>query len=601
MTPLGPQRPRRWLCALGVLGVFSALLDPVSANLFGVAVARMSYEIVRVRSNLSDIHAPEIIVGNNDMPVGTIALTAAIAKSGLSGLLYDMGYACQPGFNADTTLPTPNLYGFPKVALIRRGGPTESTACTFRAKILRAEEDGAIAAIIYNGPGHSVIDGATAAVNPDDPVVSIPSVIVSYDDGSLFRSRLQISNDSSSPDYFSRVRVHLSSETRMPVVWEFVLIVVVVLLGVSFTVSVVLHCRLYALRQRYRAEALARGGDIFPNGAIRFRKTLGKAALNEFPIRIHGEDFSSSSSASDNAGLSAPSTSASTALEPSAPVLNSSPQLSDTVQETISQPKEDSASMHLEGDGTLPRPLSRNNSLSSKSIRSVKALAAAEALSTEAEEVARGLEITNDTCAICLDEFAHGEEIRTLPCRHEFHCECIDPWLTRKSSTCPLCKFECKTVQSEDDSEDTNSIVSPPAIVMTNDRLMEFIMGPQWVAVTTQYQRSDPSRFGRIGRYFGRTSNRIGRRSSGAGLAMPTAERAATSSTGQAPDRVTGNDGDVPLQLITPQGIVSPSPSSPSVEPPPLTEQHTVILSIPPPLDEVRPTSRAPGDGHSRC
>ncbi|KAF9990475.1 E3 ubiquitin-protein ligase rnf13 [Mortierella antarctica] len=500
-----------------------------------------------------------------------------------------MGYACQPGFDANTTLPTPNFYGLPKVALIRRGGPTESTACTFRAKLLRAEEDGAIAAIIYNGPGQSVINGATAAINSDDPVVGIPGVIISYDDGSLFRSRLQISNDSSSPDHFTRVRVHLSSDTRMPVVWEFVLIVVVVLLGVSFTVSVVLHCRLYALRQRYRAEALARGGDVLPNGAIRLRKTLCKVALNEFPIRIYGEDPSSSSSAS-------------AAIGPSAPVSNSSPPLSDTVEVSTSKSKEDTENMNAEGDGTLQRSLSRNNSLSSKSIRSVKALAAAEALSTETKETAQSLEITNDTCAICLDEFADGEEIRTLPCQHEFHCECIDPWLTRKSSTCPLCKFECKTARSEDDSEDMNSIVSPPAVVLTNDRLMEFIMGPQWVAVTTQYQRNDSSRFGRVGQYFRRTSDRIRGRTPGASSTMPAAEVAADPSTGQEPNGVEGNDGDVPLQLITPQGTVIPSSSTPSVDSrPTLTEQHMVILSIPPPLDEVRPTLRATGDDHSRC
>lgn len=29
--------------------------------------------------------------------------------------------------------------------------------------------------------------------------------------------------------------------------------------------------------------------------------------------------------------------------------------------------------------------------------------------------------------------------VRTLPCAHEFHCECVDRWLLAKR-TCPLCK-----------------------------------------------------------------------------------------------------------------------------------------------------------------
>lgn len=44
------------------------------------------------------------------------------------------------------------------------------------------------------------------------------------------------------------------------------------------------------------------------------------------------------------------------------------------------------------------------------------------------------------TCTVCLEQVTVGELIRSLPCLHQFHASCIDPWL-RQQGTCPVCKF----------------------------------------------------------------------------------------------------------------------------------------------------------------
>ncbi|CAO0803659.1 unnamed protein product [Mucor circinelloides] len=52
--------------------------------------------------------------------------------------------------------------------------------------------------------------------------------------------------------------------------------------------------------------------------------------------------------------------------------------------------------------------------------------------------------IKNINCAICLEDFVPGKnDIRILPCGHGFCVLCIDPWLTQKSTMCPICKWDC--------------------------------------------------------------------------------------------------------------------------------------------------------------
>jgi len=45
---------------------------------------------------------------------------------------------------------------------------------------------------------------------------------------------------------------------------------------------------------------------------------------------------------------------------------------------------------------------------------------------------------SHSSCAVCLSEYCDGDVIRELPCHHQFHRKCADPWLA-KSKRCPLC------------------------------------------------------------------------------------------------------------------------------------------------------------------
>ncbi|KIN07777.1 hypothetical protein OIDMADRAFT_186690 [Oidiodendron maius Zn] len=44
-------------------------------------------------------------------------------------------------------------------------------------------------------------------------------------------------------------------------------------------------------------------------------------------------------------------------------------------------------------------------------------------------------------CVVCLEEYVDGvSRVMSLPCGHEFHAECITPWLITRRRTCPICK-----------------------------------------------------------------------------------------------------------------------------------------------------------------
>ncbi|KAF9419356.1 E3 ubiquitin-protein ligase rnf13 [Podila epigama] len=414
---------------------------PAQASIFGVAISRLSYDIISFQPLPAGLERAMVTLEGSEIASAVIARTNPIPRGGMLGLLYDMGYACQPGFDPNTTLTSPNLYGYPKIALIQRGGPANTDPCTFRQKLAIAQSDGAVAAIIYNNPGIASLEGATAALTNTDSPVGIPGLIISYESGINLRSYLhQMSPNSTNST--SRLRMSLMPDQRMPVVWEFVLIVVIVLLGVSFAVSVILHCRLYALRQRVRVDALARGAEVMPDGTIRA------------PADVH-EDCS-------------------------IPKLV----VSDTTNETDAEPTEQQPQNKRVIIPKRSRPNSIRHSLELQDNND-------DPYSVPSLE-RHDIEISNDMCAICLDEFEEGDELRTLPCHHEFHCECI--------ATPP-----------EDEAQEDGT---RPEASVPHDRLVEFIMGPAWVASQTRgNQRPETGLVSSVGNFLGSIYARLRGRS----------------------------------------------------------------------------------------
>ncbi|KFP68069.1 E3 ubiquitin-protein ligase RNF43, partial [Cariama cristata] len=63
-------------------------------------------------------------------------------------------------------------------------------------------------------------------------------------------------------------------------------------------------------------------------------------------------------------------------------------------------------------------------------------------------------------CAICLEEFSEGQELRIISCSHEFHRECVDPWL-QQHHTCPLCVFNILARDSVDQATAASSRLAP--------------------------------------------------------------------------------------------------------------------------------------------
>ncbi|KAL5051745.1 hypothetical protein BDW71DRAFT_171742 [Aspergillus fruticulosus] len=92
---------------------------------------------------------------------------------------------------------------------------------------------------------------------------------------------------------------------------------------------------------------------------------------------------------------------------------------------------------------------------------------------TGATETETPTEHPNFSCPICTDDFVKGQDLRVLPCNHQFHPECIDPWLVNVSGTCPLCRIDLNPPQAEGETENQDGEAGTEGSGATNNLPVE--------------------------------------------------------------------------------------------------------------------------------
>ncbi|CAH9073278.1 unnamed protein product [Cuscuta europaea] len=103
------------------------------------------------------------------------------------------------------------------------------------------------------------------------------------------------------------------------------------------------------------------------------------------------------------------------------------------------------------GSGQPPRAQAeaKKGGLDAESVESLPAVTYASVVVGDGEA-----EAERNECCICLGLFEEAEMVKVMPdCCHLFHAQCVDTWLSNRSS-CPLCRASLDSVSVHIDISD---------------------------------------------------------------------------------------------------------------------------------------------------
>ncbi|KAK4516711.1 uncharacterized protein ATC70_011689 [Mucor velutinosus] len=354
---------------------------------------------------------------------------------GATGVLYNRDDSCSP-LTVQQPIPLPfydvdpKSTKVPKIALIKKQGGN----CTLIQKILNAEHEGAIGAIVYDTLVNAThVDDRKAGVPPESGI-TIPAYYADHSVGLELYHQLEKMagvpihkmsvNDNSNLTTKITVRVSLMpADNIKPVAWEYTLLVMLVILGTSIVFSVLMHICMWKKNQRLHSVVERQRAPNNTEGLPMGKALLTVARLCEFPTRT----------------------------------IDSLPDEEERkkVETVLSDEKQREALMNTTAASSATAATAKNERSFFGSKR--KMLLRKPSLASVIIKIDAPI---NNMCVVCLEAFKIGDEVRELPCHHEYHCICIDPWLTCKSGECPLCKFDCSV-----DSKSETVIDDPDGLV----------------------------------------------------------------------------------------------------------------------------------------
>ncbi|KAJ1648082.1 hypothetical protein LPJ64_000618 [Coemansia asiatica] len=380
-------------------------------------------DLVEIENDTIVLVSATTVIDSSSGRVSHLPVSPAGPSDGTRGLVYYLPdpIDCQPIERSEDYMATSYI----RIALISDEGE-----CPIEAKIKQAQFDGAVGAFVYNSTMGTINASSflSAKLNKDKP--KIPIMVVDRDYGETLK--LEVTSLQEEAMFIEGPRNRAIFASMYPEVdierlsaWEIALIVLVVVLALCFCTSLSFHV---SPGRRRRSQAAGRNANLA--GFTKQVQTLPPCALDRLPLRIVTED--------DVKTLSECTT-------PLDSILNAGSRARSIEEDCSIGSKADDDQICQKQE----KPCCNKDTATEATFDSSNLEPKLNGCSINASNNDNVLRGCIATCIVCIDDFVVGSKMRILPCGHNYHIECIDPWLTSKSSLCPLCKYDTRSLLTD--------------------------------------------------------------------------------------------------------------------------------------------------------